>query len=90
MNQFYEDQDARIPIMARSMRLREKAGYIEADQFNPSMRNGLRTGGGPYIQSALLGRLMSVLTEEGTGPQEASPAEDGARPAAGWSGKFFT
>jgi CspA family cold shock protein len=45
----YEDQGARIPILARSQRFQRKAGYIEADRFQLSVRNRLRTGGGPYI-----------------------------------------
>ena len=47
--EFYEAQDARRPIVARSQSLHESAGYIDADRFKPSKRNRLRTGGGPYI-----------------------------------------
>ena len=50
---FYEDQGARIPIVARSRSLHQKAGYIEADRFRPSKRKRLPTGGGPYICSGV-------------------------------------
>jgi hypothetical protein len=60
---FYEDQSARIPIVARGRRLHAQAGYIEADRFRPSKQKRLLTGGGPYIAPAQPGNPAASLRD---------------------------
>jgi hypothetical protein len=47
----YEDQGARILIMARSLWLRAKAGYIDADRLNQTQERACRPGAGHTFAS---------------------------------------
>ena len=59
-------EGARIPIVARSRSLHQKAGYIEADLFRPSNENACRPGAGHTFAPALTPRRAGHPARNGS------------------------